>query len=337
MIKASIVIPAFNAQKTIRACLEALEKQTVSRSEFEVIVIDDGSRDKTAEIASGFKKILLLAQKNAGPAMARNRGAKKASAEIIIFLDADCVPKKNWLVEMLEPLENPHVSGVQGRYKNASDGWMAEFVQLEIEERYERLQKSMREKGSIDFVGSYSAAYRKKIFLESGGFDEGFRRASGEDTDLSFRLSGKGHRLVFAPSAVVHHFHPASLLKYWKTKFFRAYWRVRLYEKNPQKMKKDSYTPGLFKYQMILLAIAIGWGALDFLGQLFFPKGPYLFRPFGISITAFLLVPFCTLPQSFFIFKKNASLGIASVFVFWVNAILFFAGFLLGIAKGVHK
>ncbi|MFH0955493.1 MAG: glycosyltransferase [Candidatus Micrarchaeota archaeon] len=337
MVKASIVIPAFNAQKTIADCLNGLQKQSIPLNEFEVLVVDDGSTDRTAEIVLLYPFAQLSRQKNAGPAVARNRGAKKAAADIVVFLDSDCVPRKNWLSEMLKPFKDPRVTGVQGKYENPSPEWMTRFVQFEIEERYERMKKSMQKNGSIDFVGSYSAAYRKKVFLENNGFDEGFRAASGEDPDLSFRLARKGHRLVFAEDAIVAHFHPASLVKYWRTKFYRAYWRVRLYQRNPEKVKNDSYTNPIIKIQMAFAAFAIAFLILGLVQHLF---GTYSLFGFLFNFPSFFL-SLCTLgilflasiPTAFFIFKKDWIIGIMAIFIFTVNAFVFVIGYAYGVLK----
>ncbi len=331
-MKASVVIPAFNAEKTIRQCLVSLQKQTISPRDFEVLVIDDGSTDQTAKIVSEFKNVKLSAQKNAGPAVGRNRGAQKAQGELVVFLDSDCVPKKNWLFEMLKPFDDPTVTGVQGQYENGVNHWVAEFVQLEIEERYERMKKSMAEHGRIDFVSTYSAGYRKKVFLENGGFDESFRTASGEDTDLSFRLADKGFKLVFAPNAVVRHFHPTSLVKYFKTKFFRAYWRARLYKKNPGKIAGDSYTNPLIKLQILTVGFAFVYLSMGILN--YFLKIPILSGSLGVLPWSILLLLIFSAPPSFFIFKKNIFLGILALFIiFPVNAFLFGFGILYGTLK----
>ncbi|MDO8625075.1 MAG: glycosyltransferase, partial [Candidatus Diapherotrites archaeon] len=220
------------------------------------------------------------------------------------------------------------VIGVQGAYENPLSDWTARFVQLEIEERYARMRSQER----IDFVGSYSAAYRRDVFLEQGGFDEGFRAASGEDPDLSFRLADQGHRLVFNPNAVVAHFHPTSLLKYWKTKFFRAYWRVRMYAKNPQKLKGDSYTNPLLKFQIILVAAAVASGILFAVGSnVALAIGNWYPLAFGLSAATYLLAVFLlTFPTAAFMLQRDWKAGIGAPFVLFVNAFLFVAGLAYG-------
>ena len=94
----SVVVPVFNGEKTIKQCIESLLQQKFSGS-YEIITVDDGSRDRTAEIVKRFAKVKYVFQENAGPAKARNNGAKNAQGEIILFIDSDCVAKSNSLKE----------------------------------------------------------------------------------------------------------------------------------------------------------------------------------------------------------------------------------------------
>ncbi|MBI4175872.1 MAG: glycosyltransferase [Candidatus Aenigmarchaeota archaeon] len=247
---ASVIVPAYNSERVIALCIEALQRQSFS-GDYEIIVVDDGSTDGTADAVRKQGNVRLVEIRHAGPAAARNAGAKAAGGAILVFTDADCIPEGNWLGEMLKPFTDKGVAGVQGRYKSGQRELVARFVQLEIEERYAR----MRSRDRIDFIGSYSAAYRKGIFLEFGGFDESFSTASGEDPELSFKISKAGHRLVFNEAAVVGHMHPDSLGKYLRQKFRRAYWRVLLYKKHPDKIARDSYTPEWIKVQLICLGL----------------------------------------------------------------------------------
>src|SRR3989344_3203089 len=243
-MKASVIISAYNEEKTIGKTLESLEGQGFR--DFETIVVDDGSSDRTAEIArkAGAK---VITQENSGPAAARNNGAENAKSEIIVFIDADCVADEEWLGEMLKPFDDADVAGVQGAYKSRQKSLVARFTQLDIEDRYARLD---RKSENLDWIGSYSAAYRKKIFLELEGFDKDFPTASGEDPELSFKVAKKGYKLIFNRDAIVYHTHETSLMKYLRTKFYRAYWRVLLYSKHTRKIVTDSYTPQELKLQI---------------------------------------------------------------------------------------
>ncbi len=246
----SIIVPAYNAEKNISACLDALQSQTLKADA--VIVVDDGSTDSTAKMISQYyPRIRLISQTNQGPAKARNRGARDAKTDIIVFIDSDCIPEKNWLEEMIKPFADAAVVGVQGAYKTRQTSLVAQFDQMDIEYRYMRMQKS-QESRKLDWIATYSAAYRTQVFLAFKGFDETFPKASGEDAELSYRLAEKGNILIFNPRAIVYHTHPATLWNYLRVKFFRAYWRMRMYLKFPGKIIKDSYTPQSLKLGIIL-------------------------------------------------------------------------------------
>src|SRR3989338_7502896 len=104
-MKASIIIPCFNAEKTIVQCIESLLNQKAGLG-FEIIAIDDGSNDKTAELLNSLQKqgkITAIFRKNEGPAKARNTGAETEKGELIAFIASDCVAEKNWLEEMVLP------------------------------------------------------------------------------------------------------------------------------------------------------------------------------------------------------------------------------------------
>ena len=153
---------------------------------------------------------------------------KEAQGEIILFTDSDCVPSDNWISEMVKPFEDKEVVAVKGAYKTRQKSITARFAQLEFEERFEMLKKAE----SIDMVDTYSAGYRKDIFLLMGGFDPYFPVANNEDTELSYRMSKLGYKMVFNPDAIVYHLnHPSSIKRYARLKFWRGYWRTVVYKR----------------------------------------------------------------------------------------------------------
>lgn len=263
----SIIIPVYNASATILPLLEALKKQTLKK--FEVVCIDDGSTDNSLQKIKSFKglKIRLFSQENKGPAFARNLGAQKARGDVIVFIDSDCIPKNNWLEKMTTPLEG-NVVGIMGVYETSNkDSMVARYVGYEIDRRHSRMGSH------IDFISTYSAAYRRDIFLEFGGFDTSFRRANAEDTELSYRIRKAGYRLALARDAVVVHRHPSSLLHYLKQQFTRGYWRTLMYSKHPKKFVSDSYTRHEVPLQttlVIFFFISLIWLFISINALLFF-------------------------------------------------------------------
>ena len=266
MLTYSVIVPVYRAIDVLPRCLAALIDQSVPCADYEIIVVDDGSPDQTAEVA---EKILagnngrVIRAPHGGPAHARNLGAQAARGEILAFTDADCEPEHDWLEQLTAPLRDEAVSGVKGVYRTRQKSLVARFVQQEYQDKYDRLANQ----ATIDFVDTYSAAYRREVFLASGGFDEAFTTASVEDQEFSFRLAEQGHRLVFAPQAVVYHQHDATLSEYMQRKFGIGCWKMLVLKRHPGKAVRDSHTPQALKAQMGLLAGALlttGATALDY-------------------------------------------------------------------------
>ena len=250
-MKVSVIVPAYNAEHTVGSCIEALLNQELPHDNYEVIVVDDGSTDGTAKTIKKYP-VKYFYQENSGPASARNAGVYKSENEIILFTDADCVPSNNWIREMVRPFKKKEIVAVKGAYKTNQNEIVARFAQVEFLERFELLKRYE----NIDMVDTYSAAFKKEIFLEAGGFDLSFPVANNEDTEFSYKLSKQGYRMVFNPDAVVFHLdHPDSLKRYSKLKFWRGYWRMVVYKMYPDKMVKDSYTPQTLKLQVLLFYV----------------------------------------------------------------------------------
>jgi glycosyltransferase involved in cell wall biosynthesis len=249
---ASIIIPTFNGSRRIGNCLDALQKQTTGRS-IEILVVDDGSTDNTAETVGNYTDVRLISQKNAGPAAARNRGAVEAQGRILLFTDDDCVPTPGWLDAMLVPFADPDVVGAKGAYLTRQTSLAARFVQIEYEDKYRR----MAGLDTIDFVDTYSAAFLRDRFQEMNGYDTSFPVACAEDIELSYRMSARGWKMKFVPTAIVYHTHPDTFSSYFKKKYKFAFWRVLAVRKNPSKGLKDSHTPQIMKLQLLFVPFLV--------------------------------------------------------------------------------
>jgi glycosyltransferase involved in cell wall biosynthesis len=318
----SVIIPAYNADGRIAPLLEALEHQDIPREDYEIIVVDDGSNDDTAEVVKSFSNVRLLQQHNRGPATARNLGAYNANGEIVLFTDSDCIPTSNWISQMVTPLLNPQVVGVKGVYRTQQKLLIARFIQAEYQDKYRKMSK----KKSIDFIDTYSAAYRKELFFKYHGFDENFPVPSAEDVEFSFRLSEAGHLMVFNPQAVVNHIFEDTLWGYIRKKFKNGFWRLMAVRHHPTKILHDSHTPQIQKLQICLALLGIlsiiggivsstlWWGLLGTFLLHQISTIPFQIRlskfDVGVLPLSFLLLPIRSVSLSLGLISGAVALGI---------------------------
>jgi GT2 family glycosyltransferase len=318
----SVIIPTFNGASRIGSCLGALLGQAARRNE-EILVVNDGSTDNTADVVERYSGVRLITQTNAGPAAARNRGAVEAQGAIILFTDDDCVPMPDWLDAMLKPFEDPEVVGAKGVYRTHQKRLIARFVQIEYEDRY----RLMADLDCIDFIDTYSAAFRRDRFLEMAGYDISFPVACAEDAELSYRMSARGWKMKFAPAAIVYHTHPDTLSAYFKKKYKFAFWRVLAVRKNPGKAVKDSHTPQLMKLQLLfvpalLLAVAFDLAVRPALSA-------------SMLVLAFFLIS--TLPFTLRAIRKDPIVGLFSPVLLAVRACAQALGVTAGLIYACRK
>ncbi len=323
----SIIVPMYNEGEKIRRCIEALMQQSYPKALYEVIVVSDGCTDNSEEIIKGIMSsspgtpLRLVRQKNQGAGAARNFGVQYAKGEILLFIDSDCKAAGNWIEEMLRPLLQCGVSGVQGAYRTEQTDLTPLFSQIEFEERYEKLSSTKY----VDFIGSFSAAYRRDIFERHGGFDT--MLTMNEDVDFAFRVSSTGEKLFFNPDAVVYHQHPNTLGKYLKIKFWRGFWRTIIYRRHREKSFRDSYTPVTLKLQVMLVILLAGALLLT------------IFMPFMKNVVLGIVV-LNSLTMLGFIAsaaRRSLSLGLLSIGFLWLRAFAIAGGSLYAVGRLIWK
>lgn len=203
----SVVIPVWNSEQTIGTTIRALLMQTVAIDE--VIVVDDGSTDRTTDVLASFgDRIRILRRENGGPAAARNTGVRAARSEIIAFTDSDCVPERSWLANLLagfEVADSARFAGVGGIVRGMDRNLTSEYIDL-----VRLLDPEPDASGEIPYLITANACFRREALTAVGLFDEGFRRPGGEEAELGYRLRQAGCQFNLAPSAVVHHHHRQS-------------------------------------------------------------------------------------------------------------------------------
>ncbi len=204
-----IIVPVYNGERTIGACLESLLKQAFPLQPAQILVVENGSTDHTSQVVEAYP-VELLHSLERGPAAARNLGIRSSQAEIIAFTDADCVADPGWLAALVKPFINPDVAGVGGNilpYQHSSPTF-AEIFSAE----HAPLVNFMS--GAAEFLPhlyTANAAYLRSAVGRVGGFNA--RLYTGEDVDLSWRVQLESKaRMVYAPEAIVYHHHRASYM-----------------------------------------------------------------------------------------------------------------------------
>lgn len=222
MKSVTVIVPAYNARDTIGACIESLLGQT--RRPDEVIIVDDYSRDDTAQVALKYGVKVIKLERNSGPGIARNIGAAAATGEILAFTDSDCVAPPNWLERIVAALDAPGVVAATGGYAGTvQDGFLTRLQHLTIRQRQAALPPE------IDSTITSNFACLKSAFESVGGFPLYYLKRDpakpiwgNEDEELGFLLARAGGKIRWMPdNGVLHLFRP-SLRGYLRQQRFYA-------------------------------------------------------------------------------------------------------------------
>lgn len=206
----SIIIPALNEERVIGQCLQALTRLDFPRDSFEVILVDNGSTDRTVEIAQSFSLALnltVLRKPGVRISAMRNFGASKACGEVLAFLDSDCIAPPHWL-RTATPLLTQEGIGVLGAHYRIPEesSWVARawFGGMELEKQ-----------GNIAWVPAGDMIMTHSTFERIGGFDESIQTT--EDCEICERIRSAGLRVVGdAAVAVVHLGTPQTLAHFYR-------------------------------------------------------------------------------------------------------------------------
>lgn len=205
----SIVLPTYNRRKRLERVLAGLDRQTLPAETFEVVLIDDGSKDDTAEWLSKNDErayfVKWISQNNAGPAKARNKGIENARGELILFIDDDVEPTPELLAEHLawhDAERDIVVLGPLASLEHYDQPWVA-WEQEKLEAQYASMLRGDWEPTFRQFWTGNASVARAHVEA-AGGFDPSFLRA--EDVELGRRLHERGLRFRFNPKARgLHH------------------------------------------------------------------------------------------------------------------------------------
>lgn len=204
----SVIVCAYNAEKTLKKCLDSLLGQ--DRSDYEIIVADDGSTDRTTDILREYAgKVQVVRLDRCGPSVARNRAVEQAEGEFIAFIDSDCIAAADWLSRLQECFPGRDIVSAGGSQRSPDDETLfGRQVQDFLADagfiaEYARQSSAVRR---VAHNPSCNVMYRSAAFRELGGFVPGFW--PGEDVEFDLRVRRKQGAIVFTPHALVYHYRP---------------------------------------------------------------------------------------------------------------------------------
>ncbi len=198
--KVSIVVCSYNGARTLRDCMVSL--QHLHYPDYEVIFIDDGSKDNTQEIMKEFPGVQNIVQVNKGLSVARNVGIAAARGEVVAFTDSDCMVDRDWLYFLVHSLLSADFAAVGG--PNISPP-ATDWIQATVGAAPGSPSHVLLTDTIAEHVPGCNMAYFKWALDEIGGFDPEYRKA-GDDVDVCWRLMQRGYQIGFSPAAVVWHY-----------------------------------------------------------------------------------------------------------------------------------
>jgi glycosyltransferase involved in cell wall biosynthesis len=252
-LRVVVIVPVLNGARTIAATLASLDSQTLDPAAYEVVVVDDGSSDGTPELVRAFAanaraRIDVIQRPHAGPAAARNAGLDATASEFVAFTDADVEVAPGWLSRALARLDaEPVLAAIEGRtIPKGTPGTLTHQMRNETGGLYM----------------TCNIVYRRTVIETVGGFDERFRTAFLEDSDLAFRVLENGDAIRFDPEVLAYHavLHQGRR-KFWREAHKRFY--VPLIMRNHRRLYRELLKPvvpaypGLYVEEVLALSATV--------------------------------------------------------------------------------
>ena len=265
----SVIIPVKNGGRELERCLEALGRS--GYPDYECIVVDDGSHDRSVEVAERHGARVIRCRPSRGPAAARNRGAREARGDVLFFIDADVCVSPDSIGRVTDNFaQDPQLDALIGSYDDSPEApdFLSQYKNL----MHCFVHQSAQEAASTFWSGC--GAIRKRVFEQYSGFSEDYRRPAIEDIELGYRLTADGRRILLDKNLRVKH------LKAW------SFWRLLktdIFDRGipwTELILRDSHMPNDLNVQIsqrisvalvYVLLLAVGGMAVHFKGLFLVP------------------------------------------------------------------
>jgi cellulose synthase/poly-beta-1,6-N-acetylglucosamine synthase-like glycosyltransferase len=230
--KVSVIIPAYNEEKSIARTIESIIASDYPKNKFEIIVVDDGSKDKTLEIAKKYKSkiVKIFTKKNGGKGTALNFALKKVTGEIIFSMDADTFAAPRSVREMTRYFKNPEVMSVSPSMLIYQPKGPLQRIQQAEYLFGLFIRKAFSSVNAIHVTPGAFSAYRKTFFDKYGGYDE---KNITEDLEMSLRIQYMGYNIEYSPESPAYTIAPNKFKplliqrRRWYTGLMRNTWKYK--------------------------------------------------------------------------------------------------------------
>jgi glycosyltransferase involved in cell wall biosynthesis len=227
--RVSVVVASYNGDRTLKICLDSLLR--LNYPDYEIILVDDGSTDRTAQIAAAYPRVRCLRHAtNQGLSAARNTGISAATGQIVAFTDSDCRADEDWLYYLVNDLVNSDYAGIGGpNLLPPEDSALATAVMASPGGP----AHVMLTDSQAEHIPGCNMAFYKWALAEINGFDPIYRLA-GDDVDICWRLEQAGHKIGFCPPAFVWHYRRSTIGAYLKQQHGYGEAEALLVRKHPE-------------------------------------------------------------------------------------------------------
>lgn len=268
--KFSLIIPVFNRPDEIDELLRSFTLQT--DKDFEIIVVEDGSKTDSKNIVEKYKENLALSYfyiENSGPGQARNFGAKQAQGEYLIILDSDCIIPENYIASIKKELAAHPVDAFGG-----PDKALDSFTPIQKSINYAMTSffttggiRGGKKKMDKFYPRSFNMGIKKSVYEHLNGFSN---MRFGEDIDFSIRIYKEGYTVALFPSAYVYHKRRTDFRKFFKQVYNSGIARINLYKKYPDSLKLVHLLPAVFTIFLMIFLLGSFYCIYSIIPILFF-------------------------------------------------------------------